>query len=137
MDEKSKLLLSSRFYAYVKGGSPWGLPGELWSEAPHLVVLFDELICDEEAFKAEKLAHQELKWVTSGLFVELKNEGILQPVNMREVVLNLTKPDSRRRIPDLDVIRRSLRIGRIVGRRAAKAKDVQPARGTMCFGRPG
>lgn len=90
--EETKLLLSSRFYAYAKGGRPWGLPNHIWAAAPHMLVLFDHLVCDEEAFKAEEASHRVLGWVNSGLFVDLKAKGILVPVRMQDIVRDSKKP---------------------------------------------
>lgn len=90
--EETNLLLSSRFYAYAKGGRPWGLPNHIWAEAPHMLILFDHLVCDEEAFKAEEDSHRVLGWVNSWLFVDLKAKGILVPVRMRDIVRDSPKP---------------------------------------------
>jgi hypothetical protein len=90
--QETHLLLSSRFYAYSKGGRPWGLPNHLWAEAPHMLVLFDHLVCDEEAFKAEEASHRVLGWVNSGLFVDLKAKGILVTERMQDIVSGSPKP---------------------------------------------
>lgn len=102
MQPDTNLLLSSRFYAYARGTQPWGLPNHLFSDAPHMVVLFDRLLCDEKAFYAEHLAHKELDWVISGLFVRLKEEGILVTANTGNIVRQARKAPSRLRIPELD-----------------------------------
>ncbi len=93
--QETNLLLSSRFYAYAKGGRPWGLPNHLWAEAPHMLVLFDHLVCDEEAFKAEEESHRILGWVNSRLFVDLKAKGILVPARMQDIVRESRKPRRR------------------------------------------
>lgn len=100
--DASRILLSSHFYAYAKGRTPWGLPNYFWSEAPHLLVLFDKLLCDEEAFKAEKLAHDELGWVGSGLFVRLKREGVLETERMEQIVLKAQEPPPVLGVPARD-----------------------------------
>ncbi|MFC1633472.1 hypothetical protein ACFL5Z_01410 [Planctomycetota bacterium] len=102
MQENTSLLLSSRFYAYAKEGRPWGLPNHLWSEAPHLLVLFDQLCCDQAAFEAEEKGYYDLGWEMSGLFLKLKKEGVLIPMDLRDIVCSVSKPRPRLRIPGID-----------------------------------
>jgi hypothetical protein len=99
---KSTLLLSSRFYAYVQGTRPWGLPNHLWSDAPHMLILFDHLMCDRNALEAERLASQELGWVMSGLFQRLEKEGVLLGIETQPLVCRAPKPPTHAQVPQLD-----------------------------------
>jgi hypothetical protein len=103
MEQDSHLLLSSRFYAYAKGGRPWGLPNHIWAEAPHMLIFFDQLLCDEEAYKAEELASRELGWVASSLFVRLKTAGILVTASMADIVRTAPPPRPRLQLPAREV----------------------------------
>jgi hypothetical protein len=60
-----------------------------------MLILFDRLVCDEEAFKAEENSHRVLGWVNSWLFVDLKAKGILVPVRMQDIVRDSQKPSRR------------------------------------------
>jgi hypothetical protein len=96
LTQETTLLLSSRFYAYTRGGKPWGLPNHLWSESPHVMLLFDSLVCDENALRAEELGKDRLGWVMSGLFLKLKAEGILQVRDTEDVVRGWVSRSRRR-----------------------------------------
>ncbi len=60
-----------------------------------MVVLFDHLLCDEEAFKAEEAGYRELGWVNSELFVDLKAKGILVTVRTDDIVRRVKRPSPR------------------------------------------
>jgi hypothetical protein len=60
-----------------------------------MLVLFDHLLCDEEAFKAEEAGYRELGWLNSELFVDLKAKGVLVTVKTDGIVSRVKRPSQR------------------------------------------
>ncbi|MGH9557558.1 MAG: hypothetical protein ACRD2Y_17240 [Terriglobales bacterium] len=83
--EKNGLYVSSWEYLYLGEHIPRGLPNQLFSQHPWLLILFENIYCDENALKAEWNAYQALQWTNSKLFAILgsSERGIIQALPMQ------------------------------------------------------
>jgi len=67
-----------------------GLPNEFLSQGSAALLLFDRVLCDKETL-AWELRFKD-RWLSSELFAELQNEGLLRPVNMRSLLKESVLP---------------------------------------------
>jgi hypothetical protein len=80
------LYLASWEHLYlIDGGTPAGLPNQLFSRHPWAIILFEQLYCDRNGFLGEQAAAQVMGWTNSKLFCELASNkyGVLIPVSTR------------------------------------------------------
>jgi len=76
-----ELVLSTWFVMYLHGDRPGGLPNDFLSRGSSALLVFDKIICDKDALEAEERFRGT--WLSSDLFMALKQEEILKPINMR------------------------------------------------------
>ncbi len=76
------LLLNTWFVMYLHGDRPGGLPNDFLSRGSSALLLFDTVFCDKDALESEERFTGN--WLSSDLFLALKEEGILEPISMRE-----------------------------------------------------
>ena len=79
------IYLASWEYMYLlPNGVPAGLPNQLFYHHPWVLILFENLYCDENGFKAEQNAAEQLKWTISELIVKLASTkyDIIKPLNL-------------------------------------------------------
>jgi hypothetical protein len=75
------LYLASWEHLYLMpGGTPAGLPNQVFALDPWVIILFEKFYCDENGLKGEDNAARLLGWTNSKLFVRLVKEGILEPI---------------------------------------------------------
>ena len=74
------LYLASWEYLYLRQRKPAGLPNQLFFHHPWLLIPFENIYCDQNAYDAEWKAWKQLGWTNSGLFVKLAERGIIQPI---------------------------------------------------------
>lgn len=80
------IYLASWEHLYLlPNGVPAGLPNQLFSRHPWILILFEKLYCDENGLKGEQNAAEQLKWTNSKLFVKLASTkyDIIQPLNLK------------------------------------------------------
>jgi len=81
------LYLASWEHLYlIEGGTPAGLPNQLFARHPWAIILFEQLYCDSNGFMGEQAAAQVMGWTNSKLFCELassKYNNVLTPVATR------------------------------------------------------
>lgn len=78
------LVLSTWFVMYLLSDRPGGLPNDFLTRGTSSLLLFDTIICDQDALEAEERFAGT--WLSSDLLVALKKEGLLKPVNIRELL---------------------------------------------------
>ena len=78
------LVLSTWFVMYLLGDRPGGLPNDFLTRGTSSLLVFDTILCDQDALEAEERFAGT--WLSSDILVELKKEGILKPVNIRELL---------------------------------------------------
>lgn len=84
--EEYNLHLASWEHLYLlPDGVPAGLPNQLFSRHPWALILFENLYCDENGFKGEQNAAEQMKWTNSELFVRLASTkyDIIKPINLK------------------------------------------------------
>jgi hypothetical protein len=81
---QERIILPSRFYAYVGGRPPWGISVDLLKRNPHLITLTKEIVVDKEALKAEERACEKLGWTSGEIYHELRKEGILKAESFKK-----------------------------------------------------
>lgn len=81
-NKQIELVLSTWFVMYLHGDRPGGLPNDFLSRGSSALLVFDTILCDKDALDAEE--RFKGTWLSSDLFLALKEEGILKPANMRE-----------------------------------------------------
>lgn len=77
------LYLCSWEWLYMGTKVPRGLPNEVFSRHPGLLILFEHIYCDRNALEGEFNAHNTLGWTNSGLFCALTKESIIQPLDIQ------------------------------------------------------
>jgi hypothetical protein len=81
------LVLSTWFLSYLhEGRGARGLPNDFLTKAPGALLLYDHILCDKEAFDAEARAAKKGGWITSEIFVRLKEEGVLLTVDFKDLI---------------------------------------------------
>lgn len=81
------LVLSTWFINFFHQEKRWGgLPNDFITRAPGALLIYDEVLCDEEALEAETTAAKRGRWITSELFVELRRARRLRTVSFRELI---------------------------------------------------
>lgn len=85
IDEYSLYLASWEHLYLLPSGIPAGLPNQLFSRHPWVLILFENLYCDENGFKGEQNAAEQMNWTNSELFVRLASPkySIIQPLNLK------------------------------------------------------
>jgi len=84
--EEYNLFLASWEHLYLlPEGVPAGLPNQLFSRHPWVLILFENLYCDENGFRGEQNAAEQMKWTNSELFVRLASSkyDIIKPLNLK------------------------------------------------------
>jgi hypothetical protein len=84
--EEYSLYLASWEHLYVlPNGIPAGLPNQLFSQHPWILVIFENIYCDENGFRGEKNAAEQMNWTNSELFVRLASlkHEIIKPLNLK------------------------------------------------------
>ena len=76
-----ELVLSTWFIMYLHDDRPGGLPADFLSRGSSSLLVLDKVLCDKDALEAEK---RSCTWLSSSLFLALEQEGILEPISMRE-----------------------------------------------------
>jgi hypothetical protein len=79
------LYLASWEHLYlIPNGVPAGLPNQVFSRQPWVLILFEHIYCDEHGLRGERNAATRLGWTNSRLFVKLASAelGIITPVNL-------------------------------------------------------
>lgn len=74
------LVLSTWFVMYLHEDLPGGLPNDFLSHGATALLVFDRVVCDENALAAE--ARFAGRWLSSDLLMELRQERLLHPVDM-------------------------------------------------------
>jgi hypothetical protein len=86
INPSNALVLSTWFIMYLheegRDHRPGGLPNDFLTNGAASLLIFDEVLCDAYALEAE----EEFKnvWISSDIFLNLKQEGILRPIDMRD-----------------------------------------------------
>lgn len=85
IDEYSLYLASWEHLYLLPDGVPAGLPNQVFSRHPWVLVFFEHLYCDENGFKGEQNAASQLQWTNSEMFVKLASPkyDIIKPINLR------------------------------------------------------
>lgn len=82
--ESHGLYLASWEHLYLMpGGTPAGLPNQLFSRHPWALILFEHIYCDENGLRGEQYAADLMGWTNSKLFADLassKFDNILVPI---------------------------------------------------------
>ena len=85
---KLRLAIGTWFFKLLVGSAPGGLPADFFTHAASTLLIFDEVICDLEAYESEmdfaSGRRGKTQWLSSTLYRELKHAGILKPVSYRE-----------------------------------------------------
>ncbi len=79
------LYLASWEHLYlIRNGVPAGLPNQVFSRQPWVLILFEHIYCDEHGLEGERNAAARLGWTNSTLFERLASTklGIITPVNL-------------------------------------------------------
>ncbi len=88
-----RLAIGTWFFKLLVGSSPGGLPADFFTHAASSLLLFDEIICDSEAYESEmdfaSRRRGRTEWLSSIFYRELKEEGILRPVPYRQEVADV------------------------------------------------
>ncbi|MGA9596102.1 MAG: hypothetical protein WBV06_08090, partial [Acidimicrobiia bacterium] len=74
------IALNSWLFTSLAGGRPGGLPNDFLTRGSAALLIFDDVICDEQGLAAEEVFAD--RWLSAGLFRELRGDGILRPVDM-------------------------------------------------------
>ncbi len=77
-----ELVLSTWFVMYLHGDRPGGLPNDFLARGSSALLVFDTILCDKDALDAEE--RFKGTWLSSDVFLALKQEGILKSINFRE-----------------------------------------------------
>ena len=88
--KENGLYLGSWEYMYMGTSTPNGLPNQLFSEDAHLLVVFENIYCDENGLRGEKRAFDELKWTNSRLFCDFSRQkyGIIKGLPIKSEIQN-------------------------------------------------
>lgn len=84
------LYLGSWEYMYLGTGLPRGLPNQLFSKNAYLLILFENIYCDENGLIGEQNAYNQLGWTNSKLFIDFASSKcrIIQPLPINSIVEN-------------------------------------------------
>jgi hypothetical protein len=89
IEEHSLYLASWEHFHLLDNDTPTGLPNQLFSDHPWLLILFEHIYCDVNGFQGEKNAADTMAWVNSQLFVKLASREcgeILRPVHVQSFI---------------------------------------------------
>jgi hypothetical protein len=90
-DEPSfDLALGTWFYKLLVDERPGGLPADFFTNAATSILLCDRIICDADSFESEMdfaaTGSGRHRWLSSELFRDLHEAGILHPIAYRELL---------------------------------------------------
>ena len=81
------LVLNTWFLSFLQPGrAVGGLPNDFLTRAPGALLLYDDIVCDGEAFESEAIAADRGGWISSALFVRLKKAGVVSLRPFRELI---------------------------------------------------
>src|SRR4029077_20771034 len=107
-----------------------GLPNDFLTKAPGALLIYDDLLCDKEAFESEADAAKRGGWITSEIFVRLKKAGVLQTKIFKDLVPEtfwLTPQIQQMRTTALKLMEKSLaRISRGPDKRGRQLRRLAP-----------
>lgn len=97
IQEHSLYVAGWEHFHLLGNDTPTGLPNQLFSQQPWLLILFEHIYCDLNGLKGEQNAAEEMGWVNSELFVKLASAkyDILHPVVVSEMVRPVAPAVSR------------------------------------------
>ncbi|MBK7407380.1 MAG: hypothetical protein IPJ40_04385 [Saprospirales bacterium] len=86
--KKYALYLGSWEHMYLGTGVPRGLPNILFSNHPWLLILFENIYCDENGLIGEINAYEQLGWTNSKLFNDLSKPsiGLIKPIDIKTII---------------------------------------------------
>lgn len=76
------LVLNTWLISYLHGELPGGSPADFLTRGASALLVFDHVLCDENALKADEPFVGT--WLSSDLISELRRSGIVKPVNLSE-----------------------------------------------------
>jgi hypothetical protein len=104
-----RLAIGTWFFKLLVGDSPGGLPADFFTYAASALLVFDEIICDVEAFESEMdfaSGHRgRTQWLSSTLYRELQQAGILRLVSYRaesrEIIARFQAEGAAQRVSEI------------------------------------
>lgn len=85
-----RVAIGTWFFKLLVGDRAGGLPADFLTHASTVLLLADEIVCDEDAFQSEMdFASRDRgrpRWVTSRVFADLHEAGLLKPLPYRRLL---------------------------------------------------
>ena len=90
-----RVALGTWFFKLLTDAEPGGLPADFFSHAASMLLVCDEVYCDQEAFDSEMdfagARRDRGKFLSSKLYKDLYENGILKPLPYREIFADTIK----------------------------------------------